>query len=137
MLLHAEWSSNYKCMRSDNALPCKLGSCRGVEAVDEISSCSATWICQFEVYNHDLEITIYGNNEDQILAEPIHSTKMKKCREKFSIFYNLMTKLSDGRGCKVYLSKRHDRKESKKANNKQKANHPRQGWIFEGICMFR
>jgi len=29
-----------------------------VEAVDEKSSCGATWICQFVVYNHDLEITM-------------------------------------------------------------------------------
>jgi len=102
-----------------------------VEAVDEMSSCSATWICQFEVYNRDLEIT---RETMRINFLKIYTFgKNVKCREKFSISYS---KLNGDVGCKVYLSKRHRRKEPKKANNKQKANHPRQRWIFKGITIF-
>jgi hypothetical protein len=33
-----------------------------VKAVDEMGSRSATWICQFEVNNHDLEATKVAMN---------------------------------------------------------------------------
>lgn len=57
-IIFRDWSNGY----DERFLLCKLGTLRCVEAVNEMSSGSATRICQFEVHDHNLS---KGNNREK------------------------------------------------------------------------
>jgi len=60
-----------------------------VEAVDEMSSSSATWICQFEVYNHDLEIITRVTMKIRFWQIQYIQKEIKMQREVFYFLYEI------------------------------------------------